>query len=191
MLEYLIESGFDFTVRNKKQKTPLMLAIENYSNASVVEYLIQNKVDVNIHDIDGNTPLHIAAMKCELEIIKVLIREGSDLNAKNNKLQTPLHVVGQGFEPLFRDILEKGDDTEILNLSRDLKIETIIMLLLENGADANTLDNEGKSPFYYLHRIISIELKMKFINSGADLTIKDNSGVSIMVSMFELGTRHY
>lgn len=55
----------------------------------------------------------------------------------------------------------------------------MLSVLLENGADVNALDNEGKSPFYYLHDKVSSDIKMKFINAGADLKIKNDLGRNI------------
>lgn len=93
--------------------------------------------------------------------------------------------------PLISDILKTGDDTDILLLRRDLEIETVIRLLVDNGADINIFDIESKSSFYYLHRIISTELKMKFINCGADVTVNYESGVSIIESILIHETTHY
>jgi uncharacterized protein len=41
---------------------------------------------------DGNTLLHFAARSGNVELIKKLIESGEDVNAENNKGETPLQI---------------------------------------------------------------------------------------------------
>lgn len=158
LIEYLLESGFDFGVKNTKDWTPLMLAIQE-GNWSIAKYLIEKKAAINIPDKYGNSPLHVVVSKDRLELINALICSGADLNAKDNKGWTPFHCV-----PIFY-----SDD-----------LNAIIRLFLDNGADINALDKKGKSPFYYLYAKMNKELKRKAVENGADLTIKNEKGESIL-----------
>ena len=41
---------------------------------------------------DGSTPLHLASMYGRLEVARVLIEHGADIDAKDNKGRTPFQV---------------------------------------------------------------------------------------------------
>lgn len=157
LIEYLLESGFDFGVKNMKGWTLLMLAIQE-RNWSIAKYLSEKKAAINIPDKYGNSPLHVVVSNGPSELIKALICSGADLNAKDNKGRTPFHCVSA-----------YSDD-----------FNAIIRLFLNNGADINALDNKGKTPFYYFYANMDKELKRKAVENGADLTIKNEKGESIL-----------
>jgi ankyrin repeat protein len=65
--------NMNFNAQNKTYgETPLHRAIE--ANAmEVFDVLVHHpKVDVNVENTDGNTPLHLAAYRRDLEIVKKL-----------------------------------------------------------------------------------------------------------------------
>ncbi|EAX73956.1 ankyrin repeat protein, putative [Trichomonas vaginalis G3] len=41
---------------------------------------------------DGETPLHLAALQDNIEIVELLLSHGADVNEKNSKGETPLHI---------------------------------------------------------------------------------------------------
>jgi Ankyrin repeat len=47
-------------------------------------------------DINGDTPLHIAAGWGHKEVVKILLTNGGDINLKNHRKQTPLECVKSG-----------------------------------------------------------------------------------------------
>ena len=57
------------------------------------ELLLQTPTLVDVHDPrNGNTAIHIAAQNGHLDVVKMLIESCADLNAKNSKGNTALHV---------------------------------------------------------------------------------------------------
>jgi hypothetical protein len=57
----------------------------------VAAWLQRAGVPVNVKDTGGNTPLHYAAYGGSLELMKVLIEMGADVDIQNKDLRTPLH----------------------------------------------------------------------------------------------------
>lgn len=49
-------------IRNNRQQTPLLLAVSQ-GHTALIELLVQFKADVNVHDEDGDTCLHLALMR--------------------------------------------------------------------------------------------------------------------------------
>lgn len=77
------------------------------------------------------TPLHFVR---SIEVARVLVENGVNVNAKTNNGMTALH----------RLIRRRWDDYE----TQEKKIE-IAKYLIENGADANARDQDNKTPFDY------------------------------------------
>ena len=79
----------EFRQERKLYPTPLLNAIQGGS-LNVVELLIEEyKLDVNLSDDFGMTPLHLASKLGQLEICKFLCRYVLDKNTLDNDGQTP------------------------------------------------------------------------------------------------------
>jgi len=50
---------------------------------SVVEYLVDQKADINSIDNDNCTPLHRAAINGHLSVVEYLVNHKADINAKD------------------------------------------------------------------------------------------------------------
>ena len=99
----------------------------------------------------GCTPLHIA-VKNEFftHIVKLLILQGADVNAKDNDGKPPLHIV-----------LEYGTISEINQNGADVnakdsywkyplhRYKDIIKNLISGGANVNAMDKNGNTPLQY------------------------------------------
>ncbi|XP_071830490.1 uncharacterized protein [Apostichopus japonicus] len=73
---------------------------------SVVKVLLKERVDVNLQDYKGATPLHRAK---DRETIKELIEAGANLNAEDSEGNTPLHVkcYGEANKPTAVDCIKE------------------------------------------------------------------------------------
>lgn len=98
-------------------------------NLEFAKELILSEFDL-IYQVDknGNTPLHLAirAEKPNFELIKLLLKHGSDTSLKNNNGNTPLHIA----------IMARNSTREI------------IQLLIEKTPDLCDRNNHGKTPLH-------------------------------------------
>ncbi len=100
----------------------------------------------------GATLLHVAAGKGHLQLVRLLLESGVDVNANNGHQDTPLHFAAtHGYPDVGLELLARGADKDPRNdrgltplhlaaMSGRLKF---IELLLENGVEVNVLDNKG------------------------------------------------
>lgn len=58
----------------------------------IVKTLIDHGADVNVRGLDGDTPLHDAAVNGHEEITIVLIQSGGNPESENDKKETPIEV---------------------------------------------------------------------------------------------------
>jgi ankyrin repeat protein len=75
---------------DKKGWTALFHA--SFGGSEDVEYLLKESANVEITDIEGNTCLHIASKKGDLDCVRVLAEYNIPVNSENLKNRTPLHV---------------------------------------------------------------------------------------------------
>lgn len=77
-------------IKDIKQSLSLFLKSVKSGDLNLVKLLISEKFDINAHDEDGNTALHLAAENGLIEMVTLLIERGSDVNSLNKSGQTPL-----------------------------------------------------------------------------------------------------
>jgi len=80
-VRYLLENGASVNVKDmwmNKEKTALMIAIENYANMDIIELMVAKGADLNAKDSDGNTPLMIAVDRNNLPAVKLLVEKGAE-----------------------------------------------------------------------------------------------------------------
>lgn len=87
------------------------------NQVSFVRLLLSNGANPNIPstlEVGYNTPLHTAASKGYADILDLLIKAGSDVNARNQLGQTALHQAArQRHIPLVKTLLAAGSDATI------------------------------------------------------------------------------
>jgi len=105
----------------------LHLAIE-YSHTQIAELLIKNKIDLNIQNEDGRSPLSLAIWERENKIAKILIENGVDINALDYDGRNALHHAVYGGFNIDEDRLE------------------LINLLLTKGINPNIIDEKSRTP---------------------------------------------
>jgi len=102
----------------------LLVAINN-NDFQITDLLFKSGSDVNYTDASGNNFLHLTASKKEsLAVVNVVLTFGLDIEARNNRSQTALHIAARGGK-------------------RNVEVTRAI---LNAGACPNALNSEGKTP---------------------------------------------
>ncbi len=140
-------------IRQQKNSQNLLDALKR-GDKEAVEILLElgpNEIDINDEEC-GVTPLHLASSIGYIDIIRMLLEKGADINAQDNYGQTPLYYA-----------------------SGQNNVE-IVRMLLEGGADIEAKDKSGETVLYQAVRSKNAEMIELLLNRGADIEAKDNSG---------------
>ena len=128
--------------------------------------------------------------------IEALIKQGADVNARDNAEQTPIHLRGgtplhiafmlsgessctKSFVNIAELLIKHGADVNALNDRKQTPLHMIVddlytaELLIAHGADVNSRDIEGKTPLHYNSFLFEILIK-----HGADVNAKDKYGLN-------------
>lgn len=97
-------------------------AITENDIEAVKDFISNHPGIINKKNDNGMTPLHKAVEQNRMKIVKLLIKEGADVNAKDNADHTPLY---------YTAFLSKKDGQKITDL------------LIEKGADVNSTQSSS------------------------------------------------
>jgi ankyrin repeat protein len=169
----------------------------NWETAIKNNNIPQVKKLIKKNDINGKeyllNPLSLAAMYGRLEIFKILLDNGADLN-KLSAGATPLHYAARyKSEGIVKYILSRGINANVrddfqrtpLYYAIDSRMydfkpgpgnperDRIIRLLMESGADINAVDKNLETPLTYSIIQKEIMLASMFVDKGAIINIKN------------------
>ncbi|XP_058802785.1 putative ankyrin repeat protein RF_0381 [Phymastichus coffea] len=151
---HLLLQYTDLTVRDMNGQNSLHYLMTN-QNPEICRVLKGKKLDVNVVDKDGISPLHLAVQNSNLEVVKFLLDRGANANLSKN---------GTGITPLFMIF-------ESYKILRDMK--KCIEILLEHGADAQFVTNQGTTIF---DAILNLKI---FFESSYDMVMKRRRYISL------------
>ncbi len=111
-VQVLLEHNADINSQNDEGKTPLYKAMSNDGDhpegkrVDVVQRLLEHGADPNACGHDHSTPLHQASSEGLLEVARVLLSYGANVDEKDGKGRTPFQVASEAFQlPTRRNLL--------------------------------------------------------------------------------------
>jgi cytohesin len=127
ILKALLDAGTDPNQVGADGEPPLMklysFSESSERNVAFAKLLVAHGAKVNVPDNRGNTPLDVAVFRGDHELIKLLLANEADVNARR-----------------------PSDGATVLHLAVQSGNREIVELLLTNKADVNARNNDGLTP---------------------------------------------
>jgi len=146
--EFLIGHGVDPDVENEVHETALLNAVR-MSDSNLVAVLIKHGVKVNVlENRHGRSALEIAAWNGSIDIVKMLVRAGADVNFHDGSGEATLYWArtSEVFEYLMEHGAKKMSGEEIeRQLQRTLENYDLEYFgyLITHGGNPNAKDKDG------------------------------------------------
>ena len=155
--------------------------------------LLQEGAEINVRDVQGQTPVMIATYQHNTDIVRALLQAGADVNIRDNIKENPLlHAGAQGWLDILRLAIESHADTRLTNRFGGISIipaserghvAVVRELLTRTDINVNHVNNLGWTAL--LEAILLSDggkahqqIVQLLIDYGADVNLADKDGVT-------------
>ncbi len=154
----LIERGFDPNTRDEKNQTGLLIALREPSPKVIQALLESPKTDVEARNAQDESPLMLAAIKGQQDVVVKLLARDADVNKTG---WAPLHYAATGGQiAIIKLLLDKYAfiDAQSPNGSTPLMMAAMygstdsVKLLLDEGADPLMKNEQGLTAVDFARR---------------------------------------
>lgn len=141
-----LRGGVDPNVRDDKGQVPLFVALRGESLKAAEALLADPRVDPDAANAHGETPLMMAAMRGQVDWVRLLLQRGAAVNREG---WTPLHYAASG------------------------PSAAVVQLLLDRGAAIDARSPNGSTPLMMAARYGAIDSADLLLARGADTTLRN------------------
>jgi ankyrin repeat protein len=157
----------------------------------MVEWFLDNGVDVNSRGQRGNTPMHQAALNGKIDVMRYLKQRGADVHLRSSGgFSTIESAISMNQTESIRCLVkELGMDADVVDANGQTAMFLAaigkkdsggaidcIECLAELGADVNAKDNNGDTPVFMAAKAGKVDSIRCLTRLGADVNVRDNYG---------------
>eukprot|EP00698_Gefionella_okellyi_P005569 TRINITY_DN15072_c0_g1_i1.p1 TRINITY_DN15072_c0_g1~~TRINITY_DN15072_c0_g1_i1.p1 ORF type:complete len:620 (-),score=133.18 TRINITY_DN15072_c0_g1_i1:29-1690(-) len=160
------------------------------NDLELINKLLAERAPVNERDDQGNTCLHYAALLGRVEIARLLLDAGADIEAPNTQFhRRPIHSAAMGgFVHMLNLLIQRGADVQSVDMHsfncfhhavREGQI-LAAHYLLSQGFDVDSVDQEGHTALHWASYFGSTQLIVYLLARGANIARQDSIGCTAM-----------
>ena len=156
---------------------------ERYYEEAINVFLLGN-ADPNIRNLDGKTPLYLAAATGKKSALELLLENNGNPNIEDNQGHTPLTASIKDSN-VVELLLDNGaqidyqvpsDGNTALHLAVDSNQQQTIEVLLSKEANPNIKNDKGETPLHLAVKNGNREAVRLLLRNDADPNVEDNEG---------------
>ncbi|CAL1528394.1 unnamed protein product [Lymnaea stagnalis] len=190
VIDLLIEHGDDGNEKDKNGMNALMQEIQNGRIHNVSTLIIKNGADVNAEDLQGRTPLVIAAQKGFKNAAEILLKNGADINKKDKKKRTALmYAIQNNHVDIVELLIANGADCKeklhndftYFMAAAQMGQTQIAELLLKNGVCPKDTTISGKTALMFACENGHKEMAEMIIKEAVDVNEINEDGQNALI----------
>jgi len=174
----ILDKLSNYTVISKSCKNGYTECMKVFLEKSV---LLERGVNVNAKDIFENTPLILASRNGQIEVVKLLIEKGADVNAKYSDENALILALKNGHTEVGKLLIEKGvevnekmrDGNTTLFLALERGYIEVVKLLFDRGAEFKATERLLYNTLILVSANGHLEAVKFLIEMGAKVNTKD------------------
>ncbi|XP_065224497.1 uncharacterized protein LOC135848509 [Planococcus citri] len=155
----------------------------------IVNFILDQNLDVDVKDADGQNPLHVAAANGRKNIVEFFItKAGISANTPDSFLRTPLQVAAQnGHKDVFEILLQNNADfgnvrdplgyAPVHHAIQCNHVE-IVKILLEKFKNVDCKTSAGYTPLHIAAECGRLEMVNFLLDCGANVSAKHDKGAT-------------
>lgn len=177
---------------NNEYDLPLVIAIKS-RNTEALDLLIKSGADVNKLDAKGCSALMFCAQCGDITYLNYLINSGADIDLQDEYNQTALiHSILHNKTETLTELIKAGADVNKTGYNFDTPLMYAVdsdirftSLLINAKADINAKNLfTGYTPLIRAVRTNRMDVVNQLITSGADIHVKDESGMTALMHAY-------
>lgn len=179
-LKNLLGSGVLVDVADEIGNTALHYAAEN-GDLEMIRILLESRAPLEAEGCADLTPLFAAASRGQIDAVKLLLDAGANAQAKNGTILCYV-CENHGCLPMVEALLSVGAKVNVtggymgttpLHVALERSHTEVIPVLLHAGANAQTKDRNGWTPFLHAALRCDIPTVRLLMEAGADFNAVD------------------
>ena len=174
-------------VADRARLARLNAALEKGDFFEAQRLLVEENLDPNAKDHDGQTPLAAAAISGKADVVDLMLDHGADLERKSKRGMTPLLAAldaDQGATAL--QLLDRGSDPEAVDKNGETPLmwasynglNGVLDRLVATGVKLDWKNHEGRTALMSAARKGRLESVRKLLAAGADPNLEDKGGAT-------------